>query len=669
MRGNGQFEDWVERARAVSIKHEIDRRGIKLVRQGLAEFVGPCPKCGGDDRFAINTKKQVFHCRGCDVGGDVIKLVEHLDGVDFATACTTLTGQPAPKANGKVCTRKARKFVVAEYPYRDEAGNVVFAVDRVEFQNPDGSYVLKDGGKRHKIFLQRRPNPDKAGEWIPNIDGVTVVPYRLPELIEAIGNESQILIVEGEAKIDLLWSWNVAATCCAGGSKKWRPEHSQFLRGADVLILPDNDGPGWEHANIVGAALSSVAKRVRVLVLPDLPQKGDIIDWAKAGGTREQLDALLGEARDWQPTSKTESYDEEKAAAAKKREDELIEGLLNAPPGIAFHRQRNEAAKELNVPKGAIDAELKVRRETVPLHGHWVIEPWPEPVDGDSLLRDIIRRIRRHVVLPDDDALIIALWAMFAWVHDEVATHSPILLITSAEPESGKTTTLNLVSYLAPRSISSVEISKAALYRSIQLWQPSFIIDEFDNVLSSNDNDKAELRSVINSGHVRGQGVIRCVTDEHKPEVFPTFCPKAIGMVGRKLPATTLGRSIIVELRRRIRDEPIEKFAHKDDTELAVLRRRLSRWAMDNAGTLRDAKPSMPEAFINRRVDNWRILLAIADLCSDAEEWGDKARRPPLGSKAIPTFPASASACLRTSSASSTRTVVTASCQQRWSPA
>jgi hypothetical protein len=448
----------------------------------------------------------------------------------------------------------------------------------------------------------------------------------LPELIEAIGNESQIFIVEGEAKVELLWSWNVAATCCAGGSKKWRPEHSQFLRGADVLILPDNDGPGWEHANIVGAALSSVAKRVRVLVLPDSPQKGDIIDRAKAGGTREQLDALLGEARDWQPTSKTESHDEKKAAA-KKREDELIEGLLDAPPGIAFHRQRNEAAKELNVPKGAIDAELKVRRETVPLHGYWVVEPWPEPVEGDSLLRDIIRRIRRHVVLPDDDALIIALWVMFAWVHDEVATHSPILLITSAEPESGKTTTLNLVSYLAPRSISSVEISKAALYRSIQLWQPSFIIDEFDNVLSSNDNDKAELRSVINSGHVRGQGVIRCVTDEHKPEVFPTFCPKAIGMVGRKLPATTLGRSIIVELRRRIRDEPIEKFAHKDDTELAVLRRRLSRWAMDNVNTLRDPKPSMPEVFINRRVDNWRILLAIADLCSGAEEWGDKARR------------------------------------------
>jgi hypothetical protein len=163
MRGNGQFEDWVIRARAAPIESEIDGRGIKLTRQGIAEFVGPCPKCGGDDRFAINTKKQVFHCRGCDVGGDVIKLVEHLDEVDFVTACTTLTGEPPPKPNGKYCTKKPREIVVAEYFYRDDSGNIIFAVDRVEFQNPDGSYVLRGDGKRKKIFTQRRPNPDTPG--------------------------------------------------------------------------------------------------------------------------------------------------------------------------------------------------------------------------------------------------------------------------------------------------------------------------------------------------------------------------------------------------------------------------------------------------------------------------------------------------------------------------
>jgi DNA primase len=79
------FEAWTARARTVRIEDETARRGIKLKRVG-AEQVGPCPKCGGEDRFSINVKKQVFHCRGCDGGGDVIALVKHLDGCDFLAA-------------------------------------------------------------------------------------------------------------------------------------------------------------------------------------------------------------------------------------------------------------------------------------------------------------------------------------------------------------------------------------------------------------------------------------------------------------------------------------------------------------------------------------------------------------------------------------------------------
>lgn len=291
--------------------------------------------------------------------------------------------------------------------------------------------------------------------------------------------------------------------------------------------------------------------------------------------------------------------------------------------GLDFARERKRLADELRVTRSDIDAEVKAYREKAsPLYGHWSVEPWPEPTDGDSLLRDIIMRLRRHVVCSHDDAIAIALWIMFAWVHDQVATHSPILDITSAEPESGKSTTLGLISLLAPRCLPSVEISEAALYRSIELWQPSFAIDEFDTVLAS--DDKAALRSVINSGHTRGQGVVKCVEPDFRPQQFKTFCPKAIGMVGRRLPASTISRCVIIELHRRKKEEPIEKFAHRDDSELADLRRRLRRWSVDNENALRDAKPLMPEEFDNRRADNWRVMLAIADLAGD--DWGDKAR-------------------------------------------
>ena len=259
---------WVRRARAVPIEREIERRSTKLC--GKTERVGPCPKWGGNDRFNIHIKKQLWNCRGCNVGGDVIKLVEHLDDVDFLAAYTTLTGEPPPKAkaNGKDHdATETRKVVVAVFPYLDEFGALAFASERIEHHKADGNFVLTKDSKHKKTFRQKRPDPEKPGHWILNADGVPIIPYRLPELIEAIANERMIIVVEGEAKVDLLWKWNVPATCCAGGAKKWKPEHSEFLRGANLVILPDNDDVGRTHMNIVAASLQGIAASVRVLEL------------------------------------------------------------------------------------------------------------------------------------------------------------------------------------------------------------------------------------------------------------------------------------------------------------------------------------------------------------------------------------------------------------------
>jgi putative DNA primase/helicase len=86
-------------ASSTRIEAEIARRGIRL--RGKVERFGACLRCGGRDRFSVNTKKQVWNCRGCEKGGDVIDLAMHLDGCDFATAVHTLAGtdpsRPAPK--------------------------------------------------------------------------------------------------------------------------------------------------------------------------------------------------------------------------------------------------------------------------------------------------------------------------------------------------------------------------------------------------------------------------------------------------------------------------------------------------------------------------------------------------------------------------------------------
>jgi phage/plasmid primase-like uncharacterized protein len=90
---------WIERARAVPIEREIDRRGIRL--KGRNEKVGPCPVCGGTDRFSVNVSKGVWNCRGCHKGGDVIELVRHLDSCGFLTAIETITGEKGLDNNTK----------------------------------------------------------------------------------------------------------------------------------------------------------------------------------------------------------------------------------------------------------------------------------------------------------------------------------------------------------------------------------------------------------------------------------------------------------------------------------------------------------------------------------------------------------------------------------------
>lgn len=96
-----EFEAWVERARRVSISDVTSYLGIPNLRKTAGELVGPCPKCGGTDRFSINPGKGAFNCRGAE-GGDAIKLVMHVEGRTFVQACEFILNEPPPHADSKV---------------------------------------------------------------------------------------------------------------------------------------------------------------------------------------------------------------------------------------------------------------------------------------------------------------------------------------------------------------------------------------------------------------------------------------------------------------------------------------------------------------------------------------------------------------------------------------
>jgi putative DNA primase/helicase len=127
---------------------------------------------------------------------------------------------------------------------------------------------------------------------------------------------------------------------------------------------------------------------------------------------------------------------------------------------------------------------------------------------------------------------------------------------------------LSLISLLSPKGFLVVDVSPQVLYRMVEKWQPTLLVDEADTIFKNN----AELRSVINSGWTRGTGVPRCHPETHEPEFFETFGPKAIGLKGLALPDTTLSRSIVIEMQRKLPSERADDFAHQDDEHLARLR-------------------------------------------------------------------------------------------------
>jgi hypothetical protein len=224
----------------------------------------------------------------------VISLVEILDDVPFLGACTTLTGEPPPtNSYGQQQDPELQK-VQAEPPhdYLDENGGLLMQTLRYEYQNPDGSFVIKDG-KRKKTFLQRQPSGN--GEWLWNIKGVRLVPYRLPALLEALSHERTCFIVEGERPVDLLSSWNVPATCNPMGAGKWPDSFAEFFNAHDNLaLLTDHDQEGRNHVLDVGAKLINRNVTVRILEPKATPKTGpklaepgrNYIDWSRRSRCR-----------------------------------------------------------------------------------------------------------------------------------------------------------------------------------------------------------------------------------------------------------------------------------------------------------------------------------------------------------------------------------------------
>ena len=236
-------------------------------------------------------------------GGGV--LLHCFSGCDYAAIVEAL----GLGGNGST-PKKPEKKIVATYPYHDADGNLLAQIVR---------YAPKS-------FAVRRP--DGHSGWIWDRKGLPALLYRLPEMLEGACDGRTVLVVEGERAADAAAGVGLVATTCPFGAGKWTPEHAAlFPEGSTVGILPDNDEPGRAHAELVARTLLARGCDPRIVELPGLPPKGDIVEYLEAGGTRDDVLMMVDRAPSWKPPeleAEPETEHEEKIEIAAAAEPEPV---------------------------------------------------------------------------------------------------------------------------------------------------------------------------------------------------------------------------------------------------------------------------------------------------------------------------------------------------------
>jgi putative DNA primase/helicase len=299
-----------------------------------------------------------------------------------------------------------------------------------------------------------------------------------------------------------------------------------------------------------------------------------------------------------------------------------------------YEHERKDAAETLGMRASILDKLVEAERLRLNPNddgkqGHAISlpepEPWPDPVDGALLLKDISEAVRKHVVVSDAARDIATLWILHTHLIDRFLV-SPRLCVRSPTKGCGKTTLLDVLARLVPRPLSTANCSTAALFRVMEGHHPTLMVDEADTFLRDND----ELRGVLN-GNRQGSSVLRTIGDDFEVRAFATYGAVAIALIG-SLPDTLHDRSVVMELKRKLKTETVAPFRPDRAGYLDVLTRKAARWTQDNAEAIADADPTMPDGIINREADNWRPLLAIAGVA--AGDWPERARNAAIAAHA-----------------------------------
>jgi hypothetical protein len=255
-------------------------KSLGNAKRANGQWVASCPvpshgKGNGDKNPSLSVHiddegKPLFHCHGGCTQESVFQTIRDMQ------LLPEMEERPDPLANIKPLPKVEFQ---QEWQYQDEDRVTVFVKHRLR---------VGESGKTYRLY-----KVDTDGKRYPTLGDARIVPYKLPELLDAKTAGRIIYLAEGEKAVDALMSLGVVATTAHSGAGHWPEAITEYFAGANVVILPDNDLSGWSYARKAAEAILPIAKALKVVDLGLQEQGDDAYEFIEAGGGRAELAALV----------------------------------------------------------------------------------------------------------------------------------------------------------------------------------------------------------------------------------------------------------------------------------------------------------------------------------------------------------------------------------------
>lgn len=497
--------------------------------------------------------------------------------------------------------------ITAFYPY--------FADDKELFVKVR---IDKDGSKWIKPFYYDG-NCYRLGEPPTTKDPNYKKPlYHLPLL------DNTVYIVEGEKCVQSLLDIGLTATT-TGGATSINQCDLTPLQGKRCIVWRDNDKSGQDWQANLSQALTALdiaydvidVDKVQLPTGEPMPAKGDCYDLVQAyfadGQDSNGIIEIIQTLPTYQPIASIEPTanplaDDDPLQELENKKQQLIACVqeLAKLDDIKITLALGEVAKRFNVSKDKILALVSEQKQ-----GQLVaeIEPYHEPVTHDEIYTALYSLVHEHMAIDEPLKVAFVLWVIFTYLTD-ISDFAPIAWITAPERQCGKSTLLGLFERVVNKPMAFNNITQAVLYRVMEQFKPTLLIDEIDTSLK----DKNELLGIVNAGYSRHASNVPRINQDKGGivEKFDVFGAKVFSGIG-EMKGTFASRAIRFELRRKTNSDKVKRFNKRTLPYETTneLQRKVKRWAVDNRQAVQAVQTPLLQ-INDRDFDNWEILLQIA---------------------------------------------------------